>query len=58
MTMLRLTLAVVLAAGAVFSGLSVEWILGAVLAVDLAQFGLVLDHRGRLSAVEEAVTNG
>lgn len=58
MIVARTALAVVLAAGAVLGGLSVEWLLGAILAIDLAQFGMTLDHRGRIATVEEAVADG
>lgn len=34
-----------------------EALLGAILTIDLAQFGIVLEHRGRLAAVEKQVAD-
>lgn len=49
--------AVVVAAAAYAAGLGPAEMFAAILAIDLAQFGMTLEHRGRLTALEEREVN-
>lgn len=53
----KLAGAFVLAAVAYVAGLGAAEMFAAILAVDLAQFGMTLEHRGRIASVEREVSD-